>query len=46
MNDFDETLQSIEASLAHFTRRLDDDTSELLREMRKCSFLTPFLMNG
>ena len=41
MNNFNEAMLSIEASLANFTKRLDDDATERLREMRKCSFFDP-----
>lgn len=41
MKNVDETLLSIEASLASFTKRLDDNATERLSEMRKCSFFDP-----
>ncbi len=43
MNNFDDiqTIKSIEASLASFTKRLDDNATERLQEMRKCSFFDP-----
>jgi CRP-like cAMP-binding protein len=43
MNKFDniQPIPSIEESLASFTKRLDDSTSERFNELRKCSFFDP-----
>jgi len=42
MSETDSITNAIQASLANFTQRLEDVSSDRFNEMRKCSFFDPF----